>query len=134
MISFVVPGEPQGKGRARATKTGRMYTPTKTKAYETQVAWLARDAMGVMPAYGGPLRLRIEAVHGVPPSWPKKRREAAIAGETAHTSRPDISNIVKAIEDGMNGVVYRDDSQIVLLVARKRYGENPRVEVEVSEL
>jgi Holliday junction resolvase RusA-like endonuclease len=47
--------------------------------------------------------------------------------------RPDLDNIVKAITDGMNGVVYEDDSQIVSLHATKVYGTDAMVEVMVTE-
>jgi Holliday junction resolvase RusA-like endonuclease len=47
----------------------------------------------------------------------------------------DLSNIAKAIEDAMNGAVFRDDSQIdALLVYGAVDRERPRVEVEVREI
>ena len=35
--------------------------------------------------------------------------------------RPDLSKLLRAIEDAMTGVVYTDDSQIVLATVSKRY-------------
>ena len=43
-VAFVVPGEPQGKGRARVGKINghaRMFTPAKTVAYEGLIALAA---------------------------------------------------------------------------------------------
>ena len=48
-VAFTVPGEPQGKGRARVGTIGghaRMFTPAKTVAYEGLIAHAAAQAMG----------------------------------------------------------------------------------------
>jgi Holliday junction resolvase RusA-like endonuclease len=122
VIEFVVPGEPQGKGRARATRTGRMYTPARTVAYESLVRIAAAAAMGQRSPMDGPVGVQIEATHTIPASWSKKRSQAALLGATRPTGRPDADNILKAIADGGNGVVWRDDKQIVDLSMVKRYG------------
>lgn len=136
-VAFTVPGEPQGKGRARIGKVGgfsRMFTPAKTAAYEGLVAMAAQTAMGSARPFPGPLAVEIEAVHTVPASWSKKRRSEALAGLAQPTVKPDIDNIVKAIADGGNGVAWVDDKQIVRLLTLKRYGETPGVHVRVAEL
>lgn len=132
MIRFAIPGEPQGKGRARATRTGRMYTPQKTAAYEGLVALAARDAMAGHPPFDMALLVQIDAVHSVPASWSRKKRAEALAGRLRPTVKPDIDNVAKAIADGGNGVVWQDDRQIVSLMVRKTYGERPEVRVTVA--
>ena len=50
---FVVSGQPIGKGRPRFTKTGRVYTPQKTKEYETRVrnsAWAEMAKQRLKPS------------------------------------------------------------------------------------
>jgi Holliday junction resolvase RusA-like endonuclease len=47
--------------------------------------------------------------------------------------KPDLDNVVKAVLDALNGVVYLDDAQVVNLVATKRYATEPRVEVYIFE-
>lgn len=136
-LAFVVPGEPQGKGRARVGKVGghaRMFTPAKTVAYEGLVALAAQSAIGAAVPFSGPLAVEIEAVHTVPASWSKKRRNDALCGDVHPTTKPDIDNIVKAIADGGNGVAWVDDKQIVRLATMKRYGETPGVWVRVAAL
>ena len=49
-------------------------------------------------------------------------------------SKPDLDNIIKAVLDGCNGVVFRDDKQVVSIHAAKEYGEAPGVEVIIEEV
>ena len=47
--------------------------------------------------------------------------------------RCDIDNLIKAVLDALNGVVWKDDDQIIHLVAYKNYNkERPRVEIVVA--
>lgn len=131
-IEFWVPGTPQGKGRARATRQGRVYTPHKTVVYEKLAADCARQAMGSRRPLEGPLRVEIQVVHATPASWSKKRTEAVLAAHAWHTGKPDLDNVVKAIADAGNGILWKDDSQIVWLVATKLYDLVPAVRVRIQ--
>lgn len=136
-VAFTVPGEPVGKGRPRATTihgSARLYTPKKTANYEGLVALAAQTAMAGAAPFLGPLAVEIEAVHTIPASWSKKRRNDALCGDAWPTVKPDIDNIVKAIADGGNGVAWVDDKQIVRLATMKRYGATPGVWVRVAAL
>jgi Holliday junction resolvase RusA-like endonuclease len=73
----------------------------------------------------------IDAYYQIPKSTPKARREGMISGLIRPTKKPDIDNVAKAICDSINGVAYRDDSQIVCIIAEKRYAETPRVRVTI---
>ena len=135
-VEFFVPGQPVGKGRPRATvRAGRarLYTPAKTEKYEARVALFAQQAMAGRPVMAGPVALSVTALFPIPPSWPKKRQAAARAGTEQHTKRPDADNCAKAILDGLNGVVWKDDSQVVTLSIEKRYSDRPGVLVMVME-
>ena len=47
----------------------------------------------------------------------------------------DVDNLLKGLFDGMNGIIFQDDSQIVKVVAEKCCDkENPRVEAEIVPL
>ena len=50
------------------------------------------------------------------------------------TKKPDADNIVKIICDALNGVAYKDDTQVVELDFKKVYGEFEKVIVEIVEL
>jgi len=134
-ITFTVPGAPQGKGRPRVgTVSGRarVFTPAKTVAYENLIAHAAQQAMAGRPLIDGPVSCAIAIDAPIPASWSKRKQAAALAGELMPTTKPDLDNVVKAIFDGCNGVLWRDDVLIVDLVARKRYGATPGVRVMIT--
>lgn len=136
-VIFTVPGVPVGKGRARVATIGgraRLYTPAKTASYEGLIAHEARIAMGGQPLMLGGVEVVLDIAVPVPASWSKKKQRAALAGEVRPTGKPDIDNTCKAIFDGINQVVWKDDSQVVAVTARKRYAETPGVVVQVTEL
>ena len=54
-------------------------------------------------------------------------------GKILPAKKPDIDNVVKAVLDALNGVAYRDDTQVVELHVRKSYSEKPRVEVSIEK-
>lgn len=134
-VAFTVPGEPQGKGRAKIVKIGgfsRMATPEKTVAYEGLVAHSARLAMGGHELLQGACTVELDVLCSVPASWSKKKQAAALAGTVRPTKKPDVDNVVKAVFDGMNGVVWKDDVQAVTVVVRKRFMPIPGVNVRVA--
>jgi Holliday junction resolvase RusA-like endonuclease len=137
MITFTVPGQPQGKGRPRVGKVGghaRMFTPEKTASYEGLIAHSARVAMDGRPLLEGAAACNVFIDCQVPASWSGKRQRAALAGEVLPTAKPDADNVVKAVFDGINGVVWRDDVLCVDVRVRKRYSATPCVRVEVWAL
>lgn len=137
MIQFEVPGEPQGKGRARIVKIGgfsRMATPAATVAYEGLIAHAAAQVMAGAPPLTGPVWLNVEMHFGVPASWSKKKRDQALEGLIKPTKKPDSDNVIKAVCDGLNGVAWVDDVQVVAGHWKKVYSDRPRVSVAVMEV
>lgn len=136
-ISFFVPGVPVGKGRPRISTRGgilRSFTPPKTVAFESLVAMKAEAAMAGADPLAGAVSLTLHVELQIPQSWSGKKKLAALAGDVKPCGRPDLDNYVKAICDGGNGIVWRDDSQVVLLTAAKRYAETPGVHVEATAI
>ena len=116
MIEFVVPGRPVPKARPRLGVRGRkafIYTPPATREYEKLVGWVARCA-GCKPIDG-----------------------AVAVTLTVYTrGKMDVDNMAKSILDGLNGVAYKDDDQVVELLVKKhkvKRKEEERVEIEIRE-
>ena len=136
-IEFRVPGQVVAKGRPRVTSIAghaRAYTPTKTRHYEHQVSLFAAQAMQGRALFYGPVRLIVTVEVAPPASWSAKRVREALAGEFAPTRKPDLDNYLKAAADALDGVVWRDDAQVVEILARKVYAEAPALVVRVESL
>lgn len=137
-VIFTVPGQPIGKGRPKVSSRGgkfaKLYTPEKTVNYEGLVAHEAQAAMNGRTLLTGPVAVEMDIRLQIPVSWSNKRQAMAVSGEVAPTKKPDIDNVEKAIFDGMNGVVWVDDVQVVQVTKRKRYAEVPGVVVIAREL
>lgn len=112
-FAFDIPGKPVPKQRPRHGK-GRTFTPKKTKAAEKTVAALAMLAR--------------------PRGWPMdkaNRYHVEVVAVYANRRHGDLDNVVKLIQDALNGVAFPDDRQINQLKARRRFDDEPRTEVTV---
>lgn len=133
IVTFIIEGEPQGKGRHRTTKKGINYTPQKTLLYENWIktCYLSRVGEKMLQ---GPIKMEIQAYFKIPKSTPKKYIEDMRTGKTPHIKKSDADNIAKVILDSLNKIAYKDDSQVCELHIKKMYSDNPRVEVTIQEI
>ena len=124
-------GEPKSKGRPKFCRRGKFamaYTPKETREAEEDIkSQLVNQvkAYGMMPLKGA-IIIRIYIIRAKPKSARKK--------DIYPTKRPDLDNYIKLVLDAMNTIVFVDDSQIVILDARKQFGEQPKTHVIVEEL
>lgn len=136
MVTFKVDADPVGKQRARYAKRGNFvqtYTPDKTRNYESLIKEAAIEAMGSSEPLETPVTLYLYIRAPIPKSLPKKRLEACLNGLEKPIKKPDASNVLKSVEDAMNGVVYKDDSQIVNIHVSKVYSSVSGVDVCIKE-
>ena len=132
-IIIELAGEPRGKGRPRfVRRTGNAYTPASTASFEACLRHAAALTMAGRPPLEGALAVQVSAYFTVPQSWPAKKKAAALAGAIRPTKRPDADNICKML-DGLNGIVFRDDAQVVTATIEKFYSDRPRLTVEVAQ-
>jgi len=129
------------------------HTPSTTTAQQKRLVMVggkprffrsgrAKSAIGTLEALliphrpetpvESPCRLVIEYTF----PWRKSETKRNIAkGWVWHTSRPDCSNLVKAIEDLLS--VHRfmkDDAGVAELIVRKKWGDEPGIWIELEEL
>ena len=136
MVTFKVDADPVGKQRARYAKRGNhvmAYTPDKTRNYETLIKAAAIEAMGASEPLETPINLYLYIRAAIPKSLSKKRLEACLNGLEKPIKKPDASNVLKSVEDAMNGVVYKDDSQIINIHVTKVYCSVSGVDICVKE-
>ena len=129
-ITFEIPGDAIPQPRARSTRGGRMYTPTKNGigTFKQAIGLMARSsAAGAgWSRSDAPHEIDIEAVFARPPSH-------VLASGGLRKGAPrfpghrsgDNDNLEKGIWDAITkcGAVWGDDSQIVANQMRKRYAE-----------
>jgi Holliday junction resolvase RusA-like endonuclease len=135
MTTIRIPGEMRGKGRPRFARIGqhvRAFTDAKTVSMENWVKACAVEAWRRPPLQGA-VRIWLEIGVGVPASWSMKKRLAALSGEIAPTSKPDLDNALKLVADALNGIVWLDDRQITQATLARRYVSDPCTVLTVSE-
>lgn len=119
VIQIFVETKPVPKGRPRINKkTGVVYTPRATKKFEEAVALKAKMVM--TKPLEGPLALTVHFYFK--------------GEEKHHTKRPDIDNLLKSTLDGLNGISFKDDSQIVELTAKKCNGSKDFVNIFIEDV
>ena len=136
-LAFTVYGVASGMGSKRAFVPKGWTRPIITdsnrslKSWQSLVADAASRAIADVSAtwqlLDGPVRLTIAFYLPRPKSLPKR--------VTAHTKAPDCSKLIRSTEDALTGVVYRDDSQVVEIVAGKFYAapaDSPHVDIRVE--
>lgn len=119
-------GKPIPKQRPRHCKSGYLYDPQNY--LKTDIRVQLKDQFQQDPIEG---RVFLSAYFFFEPpkSLSKKKREQLI--ESPHIIRPDTTNLVKFYEDCMNGIVFKDDSQIMLKDCAKFYHYEPRTLIQL---
>lgn len=139
VVSFTAPIVPEGKRAHNSRvvfKHGRPfvmhYPDTATVAYEEALASYARIAMmGIPILRGEAVSIAIEAYMPVPVSWTKTHRADALANRIGHLSKPDWDNIAKSACDALKGIVWDDDSRVVMGQVQKYFSDDPRLRITV---
>lgn len=148
LLSFVVPGLPIAQPRPHqrfvdvpggpfgTRRVVRRFVPADEPihAWRAAIQLVSANAMRNREILSGPLALTAHFYFPRPSSkiWAKKPmiREP-------HITKPDMSNLLKALEDSMNRIVWKDDSSVCLEILSKSLvakGELPRTEVTVSSV
>lgn len=133
MVSFTIVGLPATQGSMRALhhkSTGRIVmmhdSSAKLRGWRRVVSLAGKAAM--IRAGRHPIQGSCELHVSFYLPRPKTVRRAL------PDRKPDLSKLVRALEDGLSNIAFCDDARIVKIVASKSYGSPPRAEVEVQEL
>ena len=131
MIDITIPGKPIAKKRPRFARRGKhVITYNDQETEEGKFFLLAKEQFNRKPTTG-PVDLWVRFYMPIPKSTSKKNRNLMNLGLIRHTKRPDLDNLVKFVKDCLNGLVWKDDSQVCRLVAVKLYSEEPRTHIRI---
>jgi len=122
-ITVFIPGNPAAKGNIRylGQRGGRAIltdATKKLKPWDSHVRSALADDEGQPKAYfDGPVHIELEFVMPRPLSTPKRSTPPAV-------KKPDLDKLQRAVFDAISSAgVWRDDSQVVSVVASKRLAE-----------
>lgn len=124
MTVYRIPGRPIALARPRFSKTtGKVFDSQR----ETKFLWgvLLKQQRAGNEMLHGPIYLRVkfsfytedQALHGKP-----------------YPDVPDLSNLIKFVEDVATGILYDDDSLVTLIEATKIWSEGSCTEFIISEI
>lgn len=141
MITFTVPGTPAPGGSKKAfVVAGRAHLIDDAKhnaPWRSTVALAAKAAMAGDPPLDGPLFLEITFTLPRPKSHYRGGRRGGVLTKSAPphpTGKPDVTKLVRALEDALKNICWFDDSQVVSQWANKVYGEEPGAAVGVGRV
>lgn len=128
VVEFSVLGTPIPKGSTRSflhKSSGRVVTMNanaKSKPWMACVASAARDVLEGDEAGPWTGMASVRAVFAMPRPKAHYGTKGLKANAPTHqTTKPDIDKLVRCVLDALTGVAWRDDSQVVEVVATKRY-------------
>lgn len=136
-ISFIIPAVPRAQPRQRHRVVGKVamnYTPKNdpVNTYKA-TAQMASQAAYSGPPLEGPLYAKFVFVLPRPASLPKKFG----TGRMLHDKAPDRDNLMKSLQDALNGLLWKDDRQLCMGPVEKYVAaadEQPHVEVTVERI
>ena len=129
MILYEIEGIPLPLKRHRHSGK-KCYDSQKKEKQSMQ--WKMKSLMtGLFPAHSA-IKLVVEYHMPIPKSYSKKRRKECLQGP--HSTKPDLSNLIKFTEDALNGIVWKDDSLISEIEARKFYSETPKTVFKIESV
>jgi Holliday junction resolvase RusA-like endonuclease len=129
-MRFTVYGKPQPAGSKRGfvnKKTGGVIITDAAKGsrpWKQEVAGVAAMAMGDRTPWNLPLELSVEFFLARPKSHFNSKGDLRPGAPEFPSVRPDATKLLRAVEDALTGIVWRDDAQVVTQEVTKRYADD----------
>ena len=128
-----MPGEPRGKGRPRFTRDGHAYTDRETRSYEEKIIAFYLKLVGSFRFENDAfVSVDVTAIYPIPKTATKASIAAIDEGKILPKKKPDIDNVIKIVLDSLNGIAYKDDSQVVMVSGKKLYGHEPKLIIKMK--
>lgn len=136
-IELMVLGEPKAQMRHRTFKRGTFtgaYDPSKD--IKKNFLLTVQNKAPKEPI-SGPIGITIIFYMPRTKGHYRTGKNASMLRDDApefHISRPDVDNFCKLVFDSLNGIFWKDDSQICRLFSEKLYSESPRTYILIQTL
>ncbi len=143
MIRLFIPGKPATAGSKSVYRTPQGKTIVAPASKYTKPWMEAVKYAAIKKGYNGkliirgPIRLTCTFYFLRPKSHYGTGRNKDILKQSApqhKTTIPDLTKHVRAIEDSLTGLIWRDDSQVVEQINKKLYGEPQGAEIIIEEI
>jgi Holliday junction resolvase RusA-like endonuclease len=119
---------PTPASRPRVTKAGHSYYAKSYADFKKVFKEIVRLKTLKTKPFEGAVLLSTTFYIGIPKSTSKKDTE--ILDNNWHTKKPDFDNLIKAIADGLNGLVYKDDGQVAVSNIKKLWTKGtPKIKI-----
>lgn len=133
---FIIEGNPRGQGRPKATRRGKHAGVYESSEDRQNKATIASIVVAQRPHFipaGIPIHITLSCYFARPQAhYNTKGQVKERYAAASPLVKPDLSNILKAVEDALNGIVWYDDVQIVRETIEKQYAETkPHMVLEV---
>jgi Holliday junction resolvase RusA-like endonuclease len=119
-MNFSIPIDPVPASRPRFTRSGHAYTAEPYRSFKDNLRELVAAQMVNTPVFDSPVVVDLFITCPEPKTT-----------KLSHP-KPDVDNYAKAVLDAMNGIVFKDDSLVVDLRVRKRWGASGEIKVSVK--
>ena len=142
-IRFFAPGIPRPGGSKKGFYSAKLKRVLIVDASKNVAPWRQTLIHFAGMAYQGPPLdgpLRLDVVFTMPRPKAHYRIRARLPQELRseapmfHTSAPDTTKLLRAVEDALTGIVWRDDRQIAVQYVTKFYGDRPGANITVGTL
>lgn len=139
MIIFTVYGNPNAQKRHRSVRRGKFiqnYDPSDKD--KTNFLLMVQENRPSKPIEG-PIQLTAKFYIPRPKAHFGTGKNSGRLKESApfyHIGKPDVDNLLKFLFDSLNGIFWKDDSQICVLGTDtgKYYSDQPRTEITIESI
>jgi Holliday junction resolvase RusA-like endonuclease len=131
-MRFTIYGTPQPAGSKRGfvnKRTGSVIITDdakRSRPWKQEVAGVAIAEMGERLPYEGPVVLKVAFWLTRPKGHLRTNGLVKPSAPQFPAVRPDATKLLRAVEDALTGIVWRDDAQVVTQEVRKLYAINGR--------
>ena len=135
-FTFNIEPVAQARPRYSSNPYPHAYDPIKVKKFKECVNLIAQQKMAELKLepFDGALEVKLEFYRPIQKSVSKIEYRRRAIGSSLPVVKADTDNYIKSFLDACNGAIWIDDAQITDLHAKKRYSDNPRIEMEVLKI